>query len=58
MYGWYAYVYDNLIIIESLSKGRSQRIITMPQKIASITLTSDFKKIICSSQFNPAKKKV
>lgn len=56
MYGWYAYVYDNMIIIESLNKARSQRIVTMPQKIGSITLTNDFKKIICVSQFNPTKK--
>lgn len=56
MYGWYAYVYDNLIIVESLGKNRSQRVISMPQKIGSITLTNDFKKLICISQFNPAKK--
>ena len=56
MYGWYAYVYDNMIIIESLNKGRSQRIVTMPQKIGGILLTNDFKKLICVSQFNPAKK--
>ena len=30
MYGWYAYIYDNLIIVESLNKARSQRIITLP----------------------------
>ena len=30
MYGWYAYIYDNLIIVESLNKNRSQRIITLP----------------------------
>lgn len=56
MYGWYAYVYDNLIIVESLGKARSQRIITMPQKIGSMTLTPDYKRLICVSQFNPAKK--
>ena len=56
MYGWYAYCYDNLIIVESLSKSRSQRIITMPQKIGSLTMTNDFKRLICVSQFNPAKK--
>lgn len=56
MYGWYAYTYDNLIIVESLSKSRSQRIITMPQKIGSLTITNDFKKMICVSEFNPAKK--
>lgn len=56
MYGWYAYVYDNLIIVESLGKVRSQRIITMPQKIGSMTLTPDYKRLICVSQFNPAKK--
>jgi hypothetical protein len=49
MYGWYAYVYDNLIIVESLGKTRSQRVITMPQKIGSMTLTNDFKKLICVS---------
>ena len=49
MYGWYAYVYDNLIIVESLGQTRSQRVITMPQKIGSMTLTNDFKKLICVS---------
>lgn len=49
MYGWYAYVYDNLIIVESLGKTRSQRIITMPQKIGSMVLTNDFKRLICVS---------
>lgn len=56
MYGWYAYVYDNLIIVESLGKNRSQRIITMPQKIGSMLLTPDFKRLVCLSQFNPSKK--
>ncbi len=49
MYGWYAYIYDNLIIVESLNKARSQRIITMPEKLASLTLTKDYKKLICSA---------
>jgi hypothetical protein len=48
MYGWYAYVYDNLIIIESLNKNRSQRIITLPEKMGSLALSKDFKKLICS----------
>jgi hypothetical protein len=52
MYGWYAYVYDNLIIIESLNKNRSQRIITLPEKMCSLALSKDFKKLICSSAFN------
>lgn len=56
MYGWYAYSFDNMIIVESLSKSRSQRIITLPQKIGSLALTNDFKRLICVSQFNPAKK--
>lgn len=56
MYGWYAYVYDNLIIVESLAKVRSQRIITMPEKIGSMLLTKDFKRLICVGQFNGAKK--
>lgn len=58
MYGWYAYTYDNLIIVESLGKTRSQRIITMPQKIGSMLLTNDFKKLICVSEFNPNKREV
>ena len=52
MYGWYAYIYDNLIIVQSLNKARSQRIITLPEKLASLTLTKDYKKLICSSQYN------
>lgn len=52
MYGWYAYVYDNLIIVESLNKNRSQRIITLPEKLSTLALTKDFKKLICSSAFN------
>lgn len=56
MYGWYAYIYDNLIIVESLNKSRSQRIITMPEKLASLALTKDYKKLICSSQFNANRK--
>jgi hypothetical protein len=52
MYGWYAYVYDNLIIVESLNKNRSQRIITLPEKLSTLTLSKDFKKLICSSAFN------
>lgn len=56
MYGWYAYIYDNLIIVESLNKARSQRIITMPEKLGSLALTKDYKKLICSSQFNSSRK--
>jgi hypothetical protein len=56
MYGWYGYVYDNLIIIESLNKNRSQRIITLPEKLCSLTLSRDFKKLICSSAFNSTAK--
>jgi hypothetical protein len=56
MYGWYAYIYDNLIIVESLNKARSQRIITMPEKLASLTLTKDYKKLICSSEYNSNRK--
>lgn len=56
MYGWYAYIYDNLIIIESLNKARSQRIITMPEKLGSLALTKDFKRLICSSVFNSTRK--
>jgi hypothetical protein len=56
MYGWYAYVYDNLIIIESLNKNRSQRIITLPEKLCSLSLSKDFKKLICSSAFNSTPK--
>jgi hypothetical protein len=56
MHGWYAYVYDNLIIVESLAKTRSQRIITMPEKIGSLLLTSDFKRLICVSEYNAKKK--
>lgn len=52
MYGWYAYVYDNLIVVESLDKNRSQRIVTMPEKLATLTLTKDYKKLICSSAMN------
>lgn len=56
MYGWYAYVYDNLIIVESLNKNRSQRIITLPEKLSTLALTKDFKKLICSSAFNSNQK--
>jgi hypothetical protein len=56
MYGWYAYIYDNLIIVESLNKARSQRIITMPEKLGSLTLTKDYKKLICSAEFNSSRK--
>jgi len=56
MYGWYAYVYDNLIIVESLNKNRSQRIITLPEKLSTLSLTKDFKKLICSSAFNSTQK--
>ena len=56
MYGWYAYVYDNLIIVESLGKVRSQRIITLPEKVGSLELTKDFKRLLCASEFNPAKR--
>lgn len=56
MYGWYAYVYDNLIIVESLNKNRSQRIITLPEKLSTLSLTKDFKKLICSSAFNLTQK--
>lgn len=56
MYGWYAYVYDNLIIIESLNKNRSQKIITLPEKLSTLSLTKDYKKLICSSAFNPTQK--
>lgn len=56
MYGWYAYVYDNLIIIESLNKNRSQKIITLPEKLSTLSLTKDYKKLICSSAFNSAQK--
>ena len=56
MYGWYAYIYDNLIVVESLNKARSQKIITMPEKLSTLALSKDFKKLICTSQFNPVKK--
>ena len=56
MYGWYAYIYDNLIIVQSLGKSRSQRIITLPQKLSSLVLTKDFKRLICSSQYNSTRK--
>jgi hypothetical protein len=56
MYGWYAYVYDNLIIVESLNKNRTQKIITLPEKLSTLTLTKDFKKLICTSAFNATKK--
>lgn len=56
MYGWYAYIYDNLIIVQSLNKARSQRIITMPEKLGSLALTKDFKRLICSSEFNSIRK--
>lgn len=52
MYGWYAYVYDNLIIVESLNKQRTQRIITLPEKLGNLALTKDFKKLLCSSAIN------
>ena len=35
---------------------RSQRIITLPEKIGALELTKDFKRLICVSEFNPAKK--
>ena len=56
MYGWYAYIYDNLIIVESLNKARSQRIITLPEKLSSLALTKDFKRLICSSEYNSTRK--
>jgi WD40 repeat protein len=56
MYGWYAYIYDNLIIVESLNKARSQRIITLPEKLSSLALTKDFKRIICSAQYNSTRR--
>jgi hypothetical protein len=56
MYGWYAYIYDNLVIIESLNKSRSQRVVTLPEKLASLSITKDFKKLLCSSAFNATKK--
>lgn len=52
MYGWYAYVYDNLIVVEALNKDRTQRIITLPEKLAGLALSKDFKKLICSSAIN------
>ena len=56
MYGWYAYIYDNLIIVESLNKARSQRIITLPEKLSSLVLTKDYKRLVCSSKFNANQK--
>jgi hypothetical protein len=56
MYGWYAYIYDNLVIIESLNKSRSQRVVTLPEKLASLSISKDFKKLLCSSAFNATKK--
>lgn len=56
MYGWYAYIYDNLIIVESLSKTRSQRIITMPEKLGALSITKDYKRLICSSVYNSNRK--
>jgi hypothetical protein len=56
MYGWYAYVADNLLVVESLNKDRTQKIITLPEKISTLTLTKDFKKLICTSAFNATKR--
>lgn len=51
MYGWYAYIVDNLVIVETLNKARTQKIITLPEKISVLLLTKDFKKLICASLF-------
>ncbi len=49
MYGWYAYIYDNLVIVESLNKSRNQKIITLPSKLSSMKITKDFKKLLVGS---------
>jgi len=56
MYGWYAYIYDNLIVVESLNKSRSQRIITLPEKLSCLGLSKDFKRLICASEYNSTRK--
>jgi|JI6StandDraft_1071083.scaffolds.fasta_scaffold15474_5 hypothetical protein len=56
VFGWYAYVLDNLIIVEQLGKERAQKIIPMPEKIGQLLLTSDMKRLICCSAFNSIKK--
>lgn len=56
VFGWYAYVLDNLIVVEQLGKERSQKIIPMPEKIGQLILTSDMKRLICCSAFNSIKK--
>jgi hypothetical protein len=56
VFGWYAYTLDNLIVIETLNKERSQKIIPMPERIGSLMITNDMKKLICCSAFNSVKK--
>lgn len=56
VFGWFAYTIDNLVIVETLNKERTQKIIPLPEKIGTLLLSKDMKRLVCSSAFNSVKK--
>lgn len=53
MTGWFAYTSQNMIIVETLTKGRTQKIINLPDQVSCLNLSKDFKFMVAgSASFN------
>lgn len=49
MTGWFAYSSQNMIIVETLSKNRKQKIINLPDFVSCMNLSKDFKFLVVGS---------